>query len=90
MPSNVQRFAQQQREQLERAAQRMPEKPIATVTVVTAGGGTDGQTLVTVSYNGASLALPHKASYTPVVGHIVVLDRAGGQWIVDDRLVGFP
>lgn len=90
MPSNVQRFAQQQREQLAHAAKQIPEKPIATVTAVATGAGTDGQTLVTVSYAGASLALPHKASYTPVVGHIVVLDRAGGQWIVDDRLVGFP
>lgn len=87
MPSGTQRFA---RQLLDQQAAGMPEQPRATVTAVAAGGGTDGQALVTVDYAGASLDLPHKASYTPVVGHIVVLARAGGTWIVDDRLVGFP
>ncbi|HEU5026599.1 MAG TPA: hypothetical protein VFV01_16910 [Spirillospora sp.] len=87
MPTGAQRFA---RQLLEQKAGGFPEKPIATVTAVNATGGTDGLALVTVSYNGASLPLPHKASYTPAVGHVVVLDRVGGQWVIDDRLIGFP
>lgn len=90
MPTGAQRFAKQQLQQHATAATAIPNLPLAQVTAVTAGGGTDGNSLVTVSYNGASLALPHLAQYTPVVNDVVVLIRAGGQWIAAGKAVGFP
>lgn len=64
--------------------------PTATVTAVTAGGGADGEDLVTVTYLGAELNLPHMDHYTPVVEHVVALVRIGGLWTVFGRPVGFP
>lgn len=71
-------------------AAEIPDKPTAQITAITVGGGTDGQDLVTVLYLGATLKFPHLDSYTPVVGHMVVLDRVGGSWTIIGRPVGFP
>lgn len=90
MPSNVQRFAQQQRERLAEAAKHVPELPEAVVQSIMSGGGSDGQALVTVTYNGATLAFPHMAHYTPVVGDVVALVRWSGQWVIAGKPVGFP
>ena len=87
MPSGAQKLAAQL---LDRTAKGLPDWPLAAITAVSATGGTDGQALCTVSYHGASLNLPHFSQYTPVVGHVVVLIRAGGQWIVAGRPIGFP
>ena len=62
----------------------------AKVTAVTTGGGTDGNSLVTVLYKGATLKLPHYPSYTPAVGHVVTLIRVEGNWHVLGNPVGFP
>ena len=68
----------------------VPGWPVAKVTAVTTGGGTDGNSLVTVVYKGATLRLPHFPFYTPAVGHKVVLIRVEGQWHVLGNPVGFP
>jgi hypothetical protein len=84
----VRRFAQQQ---IDRALTAIPDDPVATVTAVQSGAGQGGIATVTVNYFGASLsAVPYLASYTPAVGHIVVLGRSGGQLYIRGRLVGFP
>lgn len=88
MPTGAQRLALQQ---LDRAAVDHPlEMPLATVTTVAAGGGTDGNALVTVNYLDASLQLPYLSQYTPVVNHRVALARVGGIWTIVGRPVGFP
>lgn len=75
--------------QLDRVAD-VPDWPEAVVKSIAVGGGTDGLDLVTVSYQGATLALPHYAHYTPAVGHVVTLIRAGGTWRIFGRSIGFP
>ena len=88
MPTGRQKLAQQQKER--RAAPAQPLTGTAHVTAVTTGGGTDGNSLVTVTYDGATLKLPHYPFYTPVVGHNVTLLRVDGQWVVLGNPVGFP
>jgi hypothetical protein len=68
----------------------LPDLPVATVTAITVGGGTDGLDLVTVNWNGSPLDLPHLNTYTPVVGDRVVLLRVGGLPTIIGRPVGFP
>ena len=75
---------------LAQAATDVPEWPIATVTYVQTGGGTDGIDLVTVRYAGADLQFPHMRHYTPVVGDVVALGRWGGQWHIIGAPAGFP
>lgn len=87
MPSGLQRFA---RQQLERLAPSVPEFPVAVVTAITTGGGTDGADLVTVNYKGASLKFSHLSNYTPAVNHVVILARSGGNWVILGRPIGFP
>lgn len=87
MATGRQRFALQQ---LERAAAGLPDWPVAEVTAITVGGGTDGNALVTVDYQGATLKVPFLLHYTPVVGHVVALGRSGGNWIILGRPGGFP
>lgn len=77
-------------QQLDARAADVPDKPTAEVTAITPGGGSDGQDLVTVLYLGAALQFPHMDHYTPVVGHMVVLDRVGGSWTIVGRPIGFP
>jgi hypothetical protein len=76
--TGVSRFAQQM---LDRAAADLPELPTATVTAYTAG------LRATVNYQGATLQLKHLSTYTPVVGHVVVLARSGGNWLILGRPV---
>lgn len=83
----LQKFALQQ---LDRAAAAMPDAPIATVTGIASGAGTDGADVVTVTYLGASLQFAHMAHYTPAVGHVVTLKRVGGNWVIDGRPIGHP
>jgi hypothetical protein len=77
--------------QIERDARNRPTQlPTATVTAIAPGGGTDGQTLVTVDYDGASLALPHMDYYTPALQHRVALAKIGGVWTILGRPIGHP
>lgn len=78
------------RQQLDRAAARIPDLPIATVTAIATGAGTDNRDVVTVNYLGSSLPFPHMAHYTPVVGDVVCLVRVSGQWVIDGKPIGFP
>jgi hypothetical protein len=89
MPSGAQRFT---RQQIDKALTPPPpaDLPVATVTAVTAGGGTDGQALATVNYLGSAQQLAHLLTYTPAVNDQVLLARAGGTWIILGRLGGFP
>jgi len=87
MATGRQRFAQQQ---IDAAARSVPEDPSAVVTAVQAGAATDGLALVTVTYLGAKMQFRYLTSYTPVVGHQVVLGRTGGDWYIKGRLGGFP
>ena len=91
MPTGRQKLAKQLSPS--KAAGKLPDAPSwprAKVTAVTAGGGTDSNSLVTVVYKGATLKLPHFPFYTPAVGHNVVLIRVEGQWHVLGNPVGFP
>ena len=87
MATGQQRFAQQQREL---AAREVPEDPTAVVTNVQPGAATDQLALVTVDYLGAPMRLRYLTSYTPVIGHVVVLGRSGGDWYIKGRMGGFP
>lgn len=62
----------------------------AEVTAVTVGGGADGQNLVTVRWRGRTVRAARCASYSPVVGHKVLVLVQGPRLIVIDRLVGTP
>lgn len=87
MTTGAQRFALQQ---LNARGPELPDWPRALVTAITVGGGTDGQSLVTVDYRGAELDFPHMDHYTPVVGHVVALARVDGVWTIFGRPIGFP
>lgn len=88
MATGARRFVLQQ---LDQAAAAHPlDNPQAVVTTVTAGGATDGNALVTVTYLGASIQLPYYSHYTPVVGHKVGLVKHNGVWTILGRPIGFP
>lgn len=64
---------------------------IATVTTVTAGGASDGNALVKVTYRGRETpAAGYLAAYTPAVGHRVLYLSVFAQLIVLGRVVGRP
>lgn len=63
-----------------------PTTPLTTIgTVVAVSPG-----VTTVRFYGSTLDLIRGRSYTPVVGHQVLLLRAGGTWVVLDGLTDFP
>jgi hypothetical protein len=62
---------------------------IAEVTAVTPGGH-DGFDVVTVRWRGTDQVAPHFASYTPALGHKVLMARFGPQLVILDRIVGNP
>lgn len=61
-----------------------------TVTAVAAGAAADGNALVTVSWRGVEVSVPYPASYTPVVGHTVLVVYQDKQLFVLARLIGTP
>lgn len=75
---------------LDQRAATVPDLPVAEVTGVAVGAGTDGQDVVTVKYLGAYLQFSRLLTYTPVVGHVVALGRVGGNWTILGRPGGFP
>jgi hypothetical protein len=87
MPSGLQRLVQQQTAQ---PLPELPEIPMAVVATVTAGAATDGNALVTVTYNGATLPAKYLLHYTPVVGHQVMVAKSGGVITILGRPGGFP
>lgn len=62
----------------------------ATIITVAAGAAADGNALVTVSWRGTDVACPYPSTYTPVVGHRVLLLVATPQLVIIARLVGTP
>ena len=67
-----------------------PAWAVGTVTAVTAGAATDGNALVTVTYQGTQVKAAYGAHYTPVVGHVVLMARTGPQLAIVCRLIGTP
>lgn len=79
----------------DRQNDRLADQPqpghFGDIVAVAVGAGTDGNSVVTVNWNGEDcVAAGYAASYTPVVGHrvafLVIHDQP---WIVD-RSVGHP
>lgn len=63
----------------------------ATVTTVIPGGASDGNALVSVTWRGTELAVAgYPDSYTPVVGHRVLIAIADDQLEIFHRSVGSP
>jgi hypothetical protein len=62
----------------------------ATVATVTAGAGYGGATLVEVDWLGGRYAVPYLDSYTPTVGHTVLLLIQRPQAVIFGRVVGRP
>lgn len=62
---------------------------VGTVAAVGAGGAADGNALVTITWQGTSIKVAYAASYTPVVGHVVLLARTQ-PLVILCRLIGTP
>lgn len=62
----------------------------ATVMTVTAGGATDGASLCQVAWRGVTIPVAYLASYSPVVGHVVLLNVQPPQVVIVGRVVGIP
>lgn len=63
---------------------------VGTITAVAAGAAADGNALATVTWQGQALRAAYTASYTPVVGHVVLMARIGPQLAIVGRLIGTP
>lgn len=87
MAAGAQRFT---RQQIDKATADQPHGEIAVVTATTTGGGTDGNTLVTVTHNGSVQKYAYLGSYTPVVGDVVAIHPWGGTYLILGRPVGIP
>lgn len=63
----------------------------ATVASVTAGAAADGNAAVVVTWRGASINAAYNASYTPTVGHVVlVLVQPPAGLVILCRVIGTP
>lgn len=63
----------------------------AMVTVVTAGGAEDGNNLCTLLWRGSTVDAAYLASYTPTVGHVVLVAyQPPGGLVVLGRVIGTP
>lgn len=61
------------------------------IASVTADAGADGHDLAAVTYRGATQYAAYLDSYTPVVGHVVLLAvTTQGSLIIFDRIRGTP
>jgi hypothetical protein len=91
MPSNVSKLAAEiLRGKPPQGAPSAWAEP-ATVAAVSAGGAADGNALVTVTWRGQSTKAAYLASYTPVVGHVVVvLYQPPGGLLILGRVIGTP
>jgi hypothetical protein len=61
-----------------------------TIITVTAGAAVDGNALVTVRWRGTDIFCPYPSTYTPVVGHVVLLLITPPQVVIAARLIGTP
>lgn len=62
----------------------------AVILTVAAGAAADGNALVTVTWRGTDIAAPYPSTYTPVVGHTVLLLVAPPQVVIIGRYIGTP
>lgn len=61
------------------------------VATVTAGAAADSNALVAVTYRGVTTEAAYLSSYTPTVGHVVLLlVQSSGSVVVLGRLIGTP
>lgn len=72
---------------LDRPQLRMEQ---GTVVTVTPGGAADGNSLAVVSWRGTNVACPYPSTYTPVVGHVVLLLIDPPRVVIVARLIGTP
>lgn len=63
---------------------------VGTISAVTPGGAVDGNALVSVTWQGASVRVAYASSYTPVVGHVVLMARVGPRLVIVCRVIGTP
>lgn len=63
---------------------------VGTVQTVTAGAAADGNPLVSVRWQGSNVLAAYLSSYTPVVGHVVVMARVGAGLLIIGRAIGTP
>jgi hypothetical protein len=61
-----------------------------TVLSVTAGAAEDGNALAEVTWRGLSVEAAYLSTYTPVVGHVVLLLVQPPQLTILGRVVGTP
>ena len=61
-----------------------------TVVTVAAGAAADGNALVTVSWRGTNVACPYPSTYSPAVGHVVLLLIDPPRVVIAAQLVGTP
>ncbi len=63
----------------------------AVVATVTAGAAADGNAAVTVTWRGQAVKAAYLASYTPTVGHtVLVLYQPPGGLVILGRVIGTP
>lgn len=61
------------------------------VTTVTPGGASDGNALAVVTYRGVTQSAAWLASYTPTVGHnVLLLVTSTGSVVILGRILGTP
>jgi len=63
----------------------------ATVITVTPGAASDGNAAVTVTWHGTSVPAVYLSSYTPTVGHnVLVLVQPSAPLVILGRIIGTP
>lgn len=71
-------------------SEQAPAWADGVVTAVDPTGGEDGKSLVTVNWNGTLVKLAHLSSYTPAVGHVVLMARYKSKLAILGQLIGTP
>lgn len=62
----------------------------AVVSHVTPGGASDGNALVAVTWRSTEVLVAYAAAYTPVVGHVVLLNIQPPSLVIICRVIGTP
>ena len=63
----------------------------ATVATVTAGAASDGNAAVTVTWHGSTVPAVYLSSYTPTVGHsVLVMVLPSAPLVILGRIIGTP
>jgi hypothetical protein len=91
VPTNIARLAAEtSRGKSPQGALSASIEPAIVATVV-AGAAADGNALVTVTWRGQAVKAAYLSTYTPTVGHIVlVLYQPPGGLVILSRVIGTP